>query len=444
MKGLNKDTERIIIFCCLLLLSFCIIPLHAEWTRQTNGIAPFVGGAVIDACDDNTAVFVARDPVSNFLIIYRTTNGGSGWQATTNPDSMEWISDISITSPDNFWVSTATGIFATSDGGQSWQLQFRDTTLTPFINYIEMFDNINGVAMADAIDKDSAAVILKTTDGGQSWLSVNDSAFGSSSYNSWHVVDFVDMNVGFLRPDILEHDIFKTTDGGVSWQRLDYPSDMGECVNLKFFDENFGIISGWWGQALYTEVEFSNWIPLGVGAPIDIEYAPDNSNYIWVASYSAVFYSVNKGRTWFDSNITDLNSSSNTMADMVFSSETHGWVLSNTAVYRTTDGGRSTTAIKGTSLNSNSFRLHPNYPNPFNATTQISFDLPNDAYVCLTIYDIRGREIVTLVNERQNAGSHRLTWSGSDSNRRAVPTGVYLLQMESSGQMFRQKMVLLK
>ena len=103
------------------------------------------------------------------------------------------------------------------------------------------------------------------------------------------------------------------------------------------------------------------------------------------------------------------------------------------------------TEIQTTGVRScDSFQLYPNYPNPFNATTQISYNLPNDAYVCLTIYDIRGSEIVALVNEHQNAGSHRLTWSGLDNIYQAVPTGVYLLQMQSGGQIFRQKMVLLK
>ena len=62
-----------------------------------------------------------------------------------------------------------------------------------------------------------------------------------------------------------------------------------------------------------------------------------------------------------------------------------------------------------------SFRLHQNYPNPFNPNTKIRFELPRFSFVKLIVYDILGREVAKLVNEKLTAGSYETEWDGQDS-----------------------------
>lgn len=69
------------------------------------------------------------------------------------------------------------------------------------------------------------------------------------------------------------------------------------------------------------------------------------------------------------------------------------------------------------------------YPNPFNTSTKILYGLPEHSYVILTIYDIVGREILTLVNYHQEAGIKELQWNGKDVLGNQVPSGMYILQM---------------
>ena len=90
------------------------------------------------------------------------------------------------------------------------------------------------------------------------------------------------------------------------------------------------------------------------------------------------------------------------------------------------------------------FALHQNYPNPFNPTTQIRYDLPEDANVNITIYDIIGRVVNNLVSSHQTAGYNSIQWNATNNEGQLVSAGVYIYTIEA-GQ-FRQtkKMVLLK
>jgi len=90
------------------------------------------------------------------------------------------------------------------------------------------------------------------------------------------------------------------------------------------------------------------------------------------------------------------------------------------------------------------FTLHQNFPNPFNPTTTIQYELPKYSFVNIRIFDLNGRLVTTLVNSEETAGYKAVKWAGDDSNGHQVSAGVYLYEI-SAGD-FRQvkKMVLLK
>jgi hypothetical protein len=90
------------------------------------------------------------------------------------------------------------------------------------------------------------------------------------------------------------------------------------------------------------------------------------------------------------------------------------------------------------------FTLHQNFPNPFNPITTLRYDLPSDALVTLSIYDMLGREITQLVNTTQQAGFKSVQWDATDSMGRAVSAGVYLYQIQAGEFIQTKKMVLLK
>ena len=86
-----------------------------------------------------------------------------------------------------------------------------------------------------------------------------------------------------------------------------------------------------------------------------------------------------------------------------------------------------------------------NYPNPFNPTTSISFSIPEESKVNLSIYNIKGQKVKTLINEVLPAGEHSVVWNGRDSNGKRVSSGIYFYQLISNVNKSNiKKMLLLK
>jgi len=79
----------------------------------------------------------------------------------------------------------------------------------------------------------------------------------------------------------------------------------------------------------------------------------------------------------------------------------------------------------------NDFELKQNYPNPFNPTTTIEYNLPTSSGVKISIYNVLGKEIRTLVDDNKSAGNHRVIWDGTDNSGRSVSSGIYFYQMIS-------------
>ena len=90
------------------------------------------------------------------------------------------------------------------------------------------------------------------------------------------------------------------------------------------------------------------------------------------------------------------------------------------------------------------FALHQNYPNPFNPTTQIRYDLPEDQFVSIAIYDVMGRKIRSLMNTGQTAGFHSVRWDAKNDMGEGVAAGLYIYTIQAGEFRAMKKMVLLK
>ena len=90
------------------------------------------------------------------------------------------------------------------------------------------------------------------------------------------------------------------------------------------------------------------------------------------------------------------------------------------------------------------FILHQNYPNPFNPVTTIRYSLPVNSNISVTVYDIRGRQIRTLVNQQQLAGVHSAIWDGTDDQGEIQGSGLYLCQFQAGDFAKSIKMLFLR
>lgn len=121
------------------------------------------------------------------------------------------------------------------------------------------------------------------------------------------------------------------------------------------------------------------------------------------------------------------------------------WVVANSDPEQVTSNSRNSfgfvpNAAGNKELNAPvEFGLESVYPSPFNGITTVSFGMDRVERVALRTFDISGREVATLINRTVNAGSHRVTWNASH-----LPSGVYMLRLESAGRVKMSKVALIK
>ena len=90
------------------------------------------------------------------------------------------------------------------------------------------------------------------------------------------------------------------------------------------------------------------------------------------------------------------------------------------------------------------FFLFNNYPNPFNPSTIISYNLPKDSHVNISIFDVLGRKVKTLTNQHMKAGKNKVQWNGENDHGKLLAGGVYIYKIISGGYNQSKKMILVK
>ncbi|MFO7444756.1 MAG: T9SS type A sorting domain-containing protein [Ignavibacteriaceae bacterium] len=419
---------NLVLLVTALLLSF-ITPLHAQWVLKNNGINPnSEHGLSIDAINGNNAICCFD------FSIYKTTDGGENWLEVFLPEQNKEAVDISMVTSLNIFICTDDGkIFQTPDGGSSWSLRFYDTTLTKFLNYIEMFDENNGICMGDALDPETgAAVFLRTTDGGNNWININNSVFGGVSGDIWKRLDFVNINTGYFFPSgVNPQKLYKTTDGGINWSATNYNKYL-EVV--KFFDNNLGlayddslILRTTDGGVTWEHISFPY-----TGWGNDFEFMPGDPSRVWLTNGSNLFFSNDTGKSWtlIEDDIEY------TRRDIVFPDANNGWLLAdNGYVYKYT----GTVFVKNKNLSAEKYLLENNFPNPFNPSTIIKYYIPRLSYVTLKIFDITGREVITLINQEQSPGVYIIQFNSDN-----LSGGTYFYRLNAENYSETRKMVLLK
>ena len=118
----------------------------------------------------------------------------------------------------------------------------------------------------------------------------------------------------------------------------------------------------------------------------------------------------------------------------------NGWTVGDDGtILHTTNGGVSFVEEEQTNAAPIEFLLLQNYPNPFNPSTKIQYSIPQTSQVQISVYDILGNEIETLVNEEKLPGTYELTWYAE-----GLPSGVYFYRLQAGSFVYMKKMILLK
>lgn len=201
--------------------------------------------------------------------------------------------------------------------------------------------------------------------------------------------------------------ILKTTNAGANWDSIPSPNPTARLYSIRFITSSVGYIIGWNSIVLKTTNGGINW----------------HSQSLPVTGFA--------GRTCY---FTDINT-----GYMV----RHGMVLPNLTpgrIFKTTDGGGNFVGIPQTVDEvPDKYSLYQNIPNPFNPGTMIKFDLPKSIDVKLTVFDVLGREVAMLVNEKLNSGTYEVEWDAS-----YYPSVVYFYRINAGEFTETKKMILVK
>lgn len=90
------------------------------------------------------------------------------------------------------------------------------------------------------------------------------------------------------------------------------------------------------------------------------------------------------------------------------------------------------------------FAFEGNYPNPFHGQTTLRFALPEATEVTLSVYDVRGRKVATLVEEELPAGTHDITWQGRGRNGQALASGLYFARLDAGEHTALRRLTLVR
>jgi hypothetical protein len=184
-------------------------------------------------------------------------------------------------------------------------------------------------------------------------------------------------------------------------------------------------------------------------SPVGTSGEPRNPRLVWRTSASALSYRVQvSGSLSFNSFIVDstLTDTVNQVAPLSANS-TYYWRVSasndsgassnsSVAVFRT---GDQIQAVKEVGDLPTEFALSQNYPNPFNPATIVRYQLPGVSDVRLVVYDLLGREVAVLQQERATAGRHEVTFDGA-----RLSSGVYICRLTAGKYVESRKMILMK
>jgi len=405
------------------------------WDRQMLGVGHSTSVSAISPMIAVASVgYYSPWPYENVFKFYKTTNGGTNW-TLINSGNFCYINTIQFLDENTGYAGGGyTGpqpqydkgqfILKTTNGGvdwtNAWWMIISELPVDIDIKDLHFINAETGWAC------ENRHSILKTTNGG-----LNFTFHGIAIYFYMKAIFFVNSLTGWVAGD--SGRIANTTNGGISWAMQ--PNLMTQTINsLYFLNEQTGYACNSAGYLFTTTNAGTNWTSTQIASSSMNSIFYNNENQGWIAGVDKII--------GYDTSFFISYSSGGNLKSISFCDSLHGWACGGSHMLYTATGG-----VTGISSNNNSipaeYILEHNYPNPFNPYTTISYGLPKNGTVKLTVYNLLGKKVETLVNEEfKNAGRYSITF-----NSRELPSGIYFYVLEvNDGREFRmvKKMLLIK
>lgn len=336
------------------------------------------------ACDSNNGVLAAHQTAG----VLKSTNGGLNWDSIpSSAFGYHTVNSVAFGKPNHIYVGvTGGGIFRSTDGG----VTFPDSLLAGYniVNiYVDKY-NYNRILVSGS--STSLNGIFLSTDAGTTYSSNLTPAINSWAFIQKSATEFYSVGTSSGYP------VLKSTNSGLNWTTISNLSSAkrGACMDL--------------------------------------------AGNIYATGNNGAFKSTDNGVTFVNFNFTYTSNQSITNGNRVFVTATGS---TNGGIWIYTD----TTLTGLTKINTvipQEYTLEQNYPNPFNSSTNIKFRMSNSGSVKLSVFDISGRLIKSLVNEYLQPGEYNYNFNSAD-----LSSGIYFYKiLINEGKDFYQvkKLMILK
>lgn len=309
--------------------------------------------------------------VGNTGAILKTTNGGVVWNQL-NSGTTQNLRSVSFPPTATGFTGYVCGfsgmMLKTDDGGANWSVQ--QTGVTKVLFSVHFYDGVNGISVGGDNSLGDQPVIIKTTNGGVNWISQT-----SPLPFALRGVFMIDQSNSFAAGN--DNVLLRTTTGGTNWNSITLPGSR-YLRDVYFVNSSLGYVCGNTGYIIRTTDGGTTW---DTAASLTQRYLEAIS-----------FFDQNNG-----------------------SAVGHAGTILKYSVM---------TGVSNSNSNFPQFQLIQNYPNPFNPTTLISFQLSAEALVKLKVFDVKGNEIETLINETKQPGNYDVRFNGTE-----FPSGVYYYRL---------------
>jgi hypothetical protein len=394
----------------VILLLFCPSLLLANgWqAQQSNTEANLRGVWFVDslsgwACGDTGTIL-------------HTSNGGEDWELQESGVSVD-LEDVFFWDMDNGWVVGDNGtILYTSNMGEHWTIQ--NTPVSAYLHIVQFITEDIGVALGNQ-------VTLSTNDGGTTWVA------SSGNFSSFFWLDEYRGAYSF------EYEVVYTIDGGMIWADIGVPLIPYDMWGYRdtIYSQNCPRDFYW----VVGDNGVTDWIIIFECAPLFPDWfvgaTPDSldlkavtveikaSLRLWAVGESGwIISSKDSGKTWETSQV----GTTSYLYEVSFPADGNGWAVGDSGTilhYWNPPVSVIDDELEYTNAPV-SFELSQNYPNPFNPSTTIKYQLSNSGMVTLKVYDIVGREVITLVEEFKSEGSYEINF-----NTHNLSSGAYIYRI---------------
>lgn len=401
----------------------------ASWTSLTDITAQYQ--YKINAADNDKIMSIGyASSMTN------SNDGGATWKsgfvvAENEISSQLW--GIDFANSNTGWVSGSGGFLAkTTDGGETWNLPATNAT-SEWLRAIKAF-NENALWTVGA-----NGTIMKSENGGTDWTVQGMGV----SYNTLYDIDGLDQNNLAIVGD--KSTFLYTTDGGANWQNSTHDlTEEKRISDMCMIDATHGWAVGYDGVILFTADQGATWTKQNTPTELDLSGVGfKDVSTGWIAGEDGIIYETTDGGanwTQIQSDLTDNDLKSIVITDdeKVFICGYNGTIIRYGPIIPSAIENRQPIDHIA------KFELSQNYPNPFNPTTEIRYSLSESCNAEITIFNMLGEKVKTLVSKFQQPGRYAVTWDGKNASDEKVTSGLYLFTLKAGDYFEMKKMLLLK